>query len=481
MYRQKVKRRSQLLWFLGMVSVAINVGCGTSLDVVRPVVPINIVEDSAPWPDFIELGDIATLADAERAIPASRQGEFLLTVLGDDRFPVEDVEVEWKQLSHQFAFGVSGASDPQVSGDLLRAGVNRGELNLAWNTVADAEGSLDVFASAARRGSHMLHHMGMQMVAGETLLASANTLPSSITDLSPSAFLVAAQRQIRTLASALKGNIALWEAVSQANISAGGQLEEPDMVVLLAQRVIDILHEVDPSVPVAVSFETPMEEKESIDPIALLTRLDAADIAYDRIGLRILENGYNVDGQLQPRRSLVNLSAHLDSFKRFQRPIDILGFAVPGASNASAPDIVGHWGRHWSPELQAVYLRAALTLAFSKPHVVGMTWSGALDADSSVPAGGLFSAPNVPKPSYHALAECISRWTTSGAGEVNSEGQLRFRGYGGVYRLTVRDPLTGRAVVQTVRLRERELRSHTIRLPRELTHRAAGGPQGTAR
>ena len=100
-----------------------------------------------------------------------------------------------------------------------------------------------------------------------------------------------------------------------------------------------------------------------------------------------------------------------------------------------------------------------------------MTWAGALDATSSLPGGGLFTAPTLPKPAFHALVDQITAWTTTGSGEVNSDGQIRFRGYGGMYRITVRDPLTGRSVVKVVRVRERQLHSLTVVLPEELTYR----------
>jgi hypothetical protein len=206
-------------------------------------------------------------------------------------------------------------------------------------------------------------------------------------------------------------------------------------------------------------------------PISMLSRLDAAGVDYDRIGLRVFSNGYGLDGTLQPRQSLSEFSNSLDELSKFDRPIDILGFAVPGQPSASEPEVAGHWGRRWSPELQAVYYRAALILAFSKPQVIGMTWAGALDATSSLPGGGLFTAPTLPKPAFHALVDQITAWTTTGSGEVNSDGQIRFRGYGGMYRITVRDPLTGRSVVKVVRVRERQLHSLTVVLPEELSYR----------
>ena len=408
---------------------------------------------------------MTVLGQAEKAIAHARQGDMLSTVLGHDQFPATEVEVEWQQVSHQFAFGVSGEYDPEIAGALLRAGINRGQASLTWDSVSHQRDSWDLESRLEQTGAKTLHEMGMRTVATDLLLSGQGAIPREVARLSPTAYLIAAQRHVRRLAEELTGRVSIWEAVSQANLAAGGHLVEPELIVRLAERIVPILHEIDPMIPVSIGFETPISQEEVLDPVSLLSRLADAEVGYDRIGLRIYENGYDHQGHLQHRRSLTELSSYLDQFGRFDKPVDILGFAVPGAPNGSDPAVAGHWGRQWSPELQAVYLRAALTLAFSKPHIRGMTWTGTLDADALVPSGGLFSSATVAKPALHALAQCIERWTTDGRGEVDVSGHLRFRGYGGQYRVIVRDRRSGRETVQQVRLRERELHAVTIVLP----------------
>ena len=118
----------------------------------------------------------------------------------------------------------------------------------------------------------------------------------------------------------------------------------------------------------------------------------------------------------------------------------------------------GGWHQGYTDQAQADWARDALTVAFSKPSVNGVQWTGASDGpvDYNYVGDGLFHSDGVtPRPSLEAIGKAIHSWTTQGSGKTDSSGSLALRGYGGDYLLTITTP-DGRTLHGKVHLTEQE-------------------------
>ena len=449
-------------------------GCAGHLDTVRPVAPDGVPEATTAWPAFVTPEDRELLAASEREIETSRKGELLLTVLDARGLPAKDVTVTWRQITHDFQFGVSGMFAPAVWGDLVRAGINHGTVAVDWAGTEPDPDSWTLEAVEASHGLGILPGLGVDMRASAALWMTPDRTPDHVRKLNRRALLSAVDRHVRGLVSRLRGKVVLWDALREPNpewANAVGQ--DPDALVLLAQTAALAVRTVDSVTPIGVSLANPLGEGQALAPMALVKRLLDAKVDLDVVGLEYYYNGYRrhppkeASGvpTTEARRGLTEIAASLDDFARFGRTLHVSGVSVPSVPAPHDPALAGYWGRRWSEELQAVYLRAFYTVAFGHPAVKAVVWRDALDSGAFVEHGGLFRKPGSAKPAFWALEDLIGKWTTRGEQATQEDGLIRFRGFGGRYVLDVANAVTGEHELRTVRVREGELDSAIIDLP----------------
>jgi GH35 family endo-1,4-beta-xylanase len=145
--------------------------------------------------------------------------------------------------------------------------------------------------------------------------------------------------------------------------------------------------------------------------------------------------------------------AMLDRYARFNRPIHISEITLTSPRND--PDGLA---------VQAEVARNFYRMWFSHPAVHAITWwnvpdGAAAPGEDSVNSGLLDRNMN-PKPSYTALQQLIRNdWRTRLAADTDANGQVRFRGFHGVYSANVagasaKFPLTHAGGETTVRLEQ---------------------------
>ncbi len=96
-----------------------------------------------------------------------------------------------------------------------------------------------------------------------------------------------------------------------------------------------------------------------------------------------------------------------------------------------------------SRQIQAVIARNLYRLWFSLPQMMGITWWNVVDdcgAPGEPSVSGLFTRDMQPKTSYFALNELINdEWKTRTTVQCDNEGNVRFRGFRGKYRISWKD------------------------------------------
>ncbi len=121
-----------------------------------------------------------------------------------------------------------------------------------------------------------------------------------------------------------------------------------------------------------------------------------------------------------PWRDLQDIIVFLERFEEFGKPVQISEIGVhSGPTERSValkekPEIPDHppiWRRHWDVELQADWLEAVFTLAYSRPWIEAAAWFDLLDYPAYIKNGGLLSSPRgEKKPAFHRLKRLEETW-----------------------------------------------------------------------
>ncbi len=445
-------------------------GCGHGLAPIRPVAPQEAAEPSAVWPGYVTEEDRALLADAEARLEHARKGELLVTVRTADGLPVRvPLDVRWRQVSHDFRFGVHSVFDPAVWGQLLRAGVNHGAVAVDWASTEPVADTWTTEAVEAAYGLGVLPDMGVSMRATAALWMRPERTPAAVKDLQDKeALFRAVDRHVRGLVQRVRGDVVLWDALKDPDATWSAALGgSHNALVRLASTAVTAVRAVDNVVPIGISLDDPLGlsvPSEGLRPLAFTKRLLDTGADVDVLSLDFYYNAHLANDESAARASLGELAEGLRTYASFGKVLHVGGVSVPSTPHPDASR-AGYWGRPWNPDLQAVYLRAFYTLAFADEAVRAVVWRDAVDANAHVASGGLFERPGAAKPAFYALGDLIAGWTTRDRGLTGDEGQLRFRGFAGDYVIEVTSPTSGERLTRTASVRERELDSLIIDLP----------------
>jgi hypothetical protein len=91
-------------------------------------------------------------------------------------------------------------------------------------------------------------------------------------------------------------------------------------------------------------------------------------------------------------------------------------------------------------KIQAIIARNLYRLWFSIEPMMGITWWNVVDdcgAPGEPSVSGLFNRDMTPKPAYFVMNDLINKeWKTVLSLRPNSNGDIRFRGFKGTYRIS---------------------------------------------
>ncbi len=167
----------------------------------------------------------------------------------------------------------------------------------------------------------------------------------------------------------------------------------------------------------------------------LIDRLVRDGARIDVVGLQC--HTFSTDGMLEICRAAkrlppADLFGALDNYRDLARPLHVSEITIPQPTE----DAEG-------AEAQAEVVRNMYRLWFSHPQVNAITWwnladGGAAPGEDKV-LSGLIDRNHQPKAAYHALDRLLNHeWKTRCTGLVSgADGQVRFRGFKGGYRVTV--------------------------------------------
>ena len=198
-----------------------------------------------------------------------------------------------------------------------------------------------------------------------------------------------------------------------------------EQMIDLTRICVLVVRKLHPKAKVQVEIVEPWGEHHSADrrslpPTLYAEMLAQAGIQFDTLALRV-QMGVPAPGLAT--RDLMAFSAMLDQYAALDRPIALSAVGVPAApidtasladpdAPAEEPDEPGAarsggtWRQPWSPQAQADWASAFLSVALAKPFVQSVCWQDLADPPSSaeMPKGALADAAFAPRPVHERLA-----------------------------------------------------------------------------
>lgn len=241
------------------------------------------------------------------------------------------------------------------------------------------------------------------------------------------------ESHIRTLAERYKGRIRRWDVVNESTDQANRGMMPDDYTYksfAWAEKYFPA------SVKLNINdsdmhWEMPLYRRY----LEIVRNLIDRGIRMDQVGMQMHifnpEESRKIAGGadiLTPEK----LYERLDYMSGANRPLHVSEVTV------SAPDSTGE-----GLTIQAEITKNLYRLWFSHPNVMGITWWNVVDggaAPGEPSISGLYNREMTPKPAYYVLDSLINReWKTNQTARIDQNGQLKFRGFKGRYRVSWKD------------------------------------------
>lgn len=227
---------------------------------------------------------------------------------------------------------------------------------------------------------------------------------------------------VQSIVTRYRRTIQRWTVASGLNVNTNFKLPI-EQVMDLTRVAVMVVKKLHPQAKVQVEIAQPWGEyhatnRRSIPPLIYAEAMVQMGLPIDAIGLR-LQMGHAQPGLAT--RDLLSLSALLDRYAHFEKPISVTAIGAPSAlitptpyqpregSAAEDPYEPGYWRSAWSESQQAAWLSQAMAICASKPFVHSVCWQDLADPASGpapeMPFGGLVSANGQPKLALQSLAQ----------------------------------------------------------------------------
>jgi hypothetical protein len=226
-----------------------------------------------------------------------------------------------------------------------------------------------------------------------------------------------AYEHLKVVVTRYRRAISRWVAISGANANNEFGLKVEEMVDLSRLAVLTI-RKLQPNATVLVEISEPFGEHvthvdRSVSPILYAGILKESGIHFDGFAIRV-QMGDGAPGRSS--RDLMALSAMLDIYAEFEKPLHITAIGAPSAPyrapepGAKHRDLFGDpgfWRAPWSPVQQAQWMTQAMTIALSKPLVQSVCWQCLWDSDvlPEMRQGGLITSEGRAKPGLKRMNE----------------------------------------------------------------------------
>jgi len=402
------------------------------------------------------------IAAAEAAIPESRHVSVTVSLVNDEGEALANAHVTCEQASSEFVLSI-GWPEPRQYDQFVAAGFNHACFESWWGEIRHSNGTYaypyDEVSSLAGAGLGTVMHASVWLSPAypQGVPASAAAMP--VEDL---------VQVVGEYSSAVVGNLA-------GRITLYNALNEPDLDQVRALTLSELLDvatssaagakDADPDVLTYVNIGAPLMGQRNVDPVTYLAARDMhgntlpGRVSFpspETSGLEFLRALYltpnQVDvtglefyyGVVMPPIDLGLFSRILDAYGELGKPVFIseLSYATLDdyAGLVKYWSSYGGWHDGYTDEAQASWASSALTIAYSKPYVMGVQWVAANDGapEYDFVGDGLYHRyGSRPRPALNAIGELLGDWMLVSEDRTDAEGAFTLDGPAGGYALLV--------------------------------------------
>jgi hypothetical protein len=416
------------------------------------------------------------LGKARQDIAGSRVRRTRLKLVDPAGNPLPGASVEFAQASQDFLLSIGWPLAAQY-GTFLDAGFEYACTETWWGEVRRADGTY-IFPDAeidalARAGLGLVMHASVWLSP-----AYPQGVPGIASTMSPDALAESVAEYSRTVLQHYAGWIPLYCAFNEPDLEQVVSLTLPEMEEIVNSSAQGA-KQGDPATLTYVNISAPIMGPGCLDSvtykaardmngntlpgkvtyapptssgIGFLQALYAKPTAVDVTGLEFYY------GVTMPPMDIGLFSRVLDAYGALGKPVFIseLSYATlddyPGLTKFWSS--YGGWHGGYTDQAQADWASGAVTVAFSKPYVMGVQWVAANDGPPQYDfvGDGLFhDGERTPRPALSAVADLIGSWTAHGSARTDSRGQFDLMGTLGTYKLTIQ-AADGRRYTATLHL-----------------------------
>ena len=434
--------------------------------------------------EALRLRDTAVVEAARHAIPSVRMGKAVIRVLDSGGNPVPNADVRIEQQTSDFLFGVFEGSpyNAKAFQKARDAGFNLATVLLGWGWTDTAGDAIDRHGIEQTFGIGALKALGYTVKAhGVVWLQGYGILPDRARAMSGPQLKDALLAHEQSLLNGLDGDIAIWEAMNEPNVTNVARMPRPLVHELLSQSAEQIAAADEGNL---VSLVNGAHEGDYGRKYALFdldgSPVDDWNMTYaaflqeaaftgstknvDVIGLQYYP-GFRFNesfGGLQgPATTPAWFQDLLSRYADFDKPLHITECSFPSSYGDDWTS--GYWREPWTEDTQADYAEMIFTLAFGHPQVHSISWWDIMDTKASVITGGLLHADSSPKPVFERLSGLLEQWTRyQSDGKTNDRGEVTLPGFGGEYAVEI-TLSNGAKVSGTTHIQERDSTTVEIR------------------
>jgi len=242
---------------------------------------------------------------------------------------------------------------------------------------------------------------------------------------------------IQLLAERYAKRVGTWKVISGAHAFNGFNLSF-EQIMELTRMSCSLVKKVAPRAAVVIELALPWGEytastPRTIPPMMYVDMCIQSGVRFDAFGVQMFM-GAAAEGMYV--RDMMQISAKLDEFATFGKPLHITGCSAPSAVETDPADhwegrvpvaAAGSWRQPWSPTVQADWLEMFYRTALSKPFVSTVCWRDLADYGGHfLPHGGLCNSDMTPKPAHDRLRKLRAAMTrradrASGADQTADE------------------------------------------------------------
>ncbi|MFM9959237.1 MAG: endo-1,4-beta-xylanase [Phycisphaerales bacterium] len=353
----------------------------------------------------LEAGETLAIREADRALTKR---------LATNDKPLFGVATHADQFSEQLQKTIAG------NVDFIR-------VPLRWNRIEADEGRFD-FTKMDRWVEWAVRNGKVPVVAGPVIDLSPRGCPRwlHVWNHDYETLREFAYEHAKRVVTRYRRTVSRWVVSAGMNLNTGFTLSMEQMIDLTRVAVMTV-RKLHPSAPVYAEISEPFGEHasantQSVAPLLYAELLLGSGVQIDGFALAVQMGGpRHADSAARPTRDLLELSAMLDTYAEFDRPLIITSLGCPSDGNSAsrppgtaAPNGAttthqdsGHWRGPWTPESQAAWMSHAAAVCLSKSQVKSVCWQALFDTPDGpdMPHGGLITADGRPKPGLTRLAE----------------------------------------------------------------------------